>query len=133
MDGRFLDRLEHIMHQPTGHIWQFEEWASNPRWRQQFLDKLGLGSDIPTGMATAGGGSSFSGTAQVPGFEELSARFRQIEPSHYWKTFLQNVVAARPALFNDAELRAIDAFLNEDDVITAAPSLPSRSRNLTTK
>lgn len=112
MRGHFFETLKTQLHHTEGTVWSFEKWLTDPDWRSRFLAELGLSEDITPGIATEGGGSSFTGVTGTPASEELRSRFRMIEPAAPWKHFLSGVALQYPELFNAADHDIIKQFVN---------------------
>lgn len=107
MGERFFSILRANLSMEDVLVWQFENWYSDPRWRQKFLEQLGLQGDFTPTISDEGKGSSFSGLRIQPRAPELEQRFNMVEPWDPWVTFVRESASTSPDIFRVDELDAI--------------------------
>lgn len=82
INKEFINRLKWILHssaQDGWENWNYDLWLDNiNKYREHFLDKFHLTTDIHPEISFHGGGSSFSGNTKVPSTEVLKNRWKEV-------------------------------------------------------
>lgn len=77
---------------------RYEDWLTSKEYRDEFCKNLNIPNLDYTGhMSSAGGGSSFTGTEEVPNAEDLLNRWKSVDIPKEWKGYLDTppVIRAR--------------------------------------
>ena len=111
-DAYFFDTLRELIDHPQQSAlnWDYNDWLTNPSWRQQFLENVRLSHDIMPKHSAVGGGSSFHGTSGKVE-SDLPERLKKVEPANQWHVFLTYVLNEHKDLLSDSELKEAKDFL----------------------
>lgn len=102
----FFKKLKSVLNDESSLIWDFDRWLADCRWREAFLQKLGLEIDILPMPSIEGGGSSYRSADSRS--SNLMERYKETEPREHWKSFLLEAKACWPSVFTKQELESIE-------------------------